>query len=186
MNAFGRANSRPPVTCAKICTTPKRLAVVYDKRTPNTAPNRILKTTLVRLQPRTGTLHNQARIQQLLQTFDEVHVSDNLTADWQIAHPNNRFANRYAPALRWAEALLNQQAYGIQAGSSLTLALLFPMERIFEHYVTHGFRMYWPTGEVSAQEASAHLVEEHVGSPKFRLRPDLLIRDGQQTLVLDR
>lgn len=130
-------------------------------------------------------MHNQARLQQALQAFDDVGSSLNLQADWQTARPVNRLNTRYEGALRWAAAILTSQIYGVQAGVSPTLSLLFPMQRVFEAYVTYGIRTYWPEGEVSAQESSAHLVEEHVGSPKFRLRPDLIIRQANQTLVLD-
>ncbi len=162
-----------------------RVAVRYDKRTPDTPPNRILKTTLERLRPRTGTLRNQARIRQLLQAFDDVSLSDSLPVDWQLIRTNSRQENRYTTALGWAKALLQQEAFGVRAGTALSLALLFPMERIFEQYVTHGFRQYWPSGSVSAQESSMHLVDHHVGTPKFKLRPDLVIRQGDQTVVLD-
>lgn len=162
-----------------------RVAIRYDKRTPDTPPNRILKTTLDLLRPRTGTLRNQARIRQLLQAFDEVSLSENLTVDWQLVQTNGRQESRYATALRWAKALLQQEAYGVRAGTALSLALLFPMERIFEQYVTHGFRHYWPSGSISAQESSMHLVDAHVGTPKFKLRPDLVIRQSTQTVVLD-
>lgn len=163
----------------------ERLAVAYDKRTPDTPPNRLLKTTLLHLRPRTTTLHLQARLQQVLQAFDDVTPSTNLAADWQKARVTNRLNTRYEASLRWAEAMLHSRVYGLQSGETPTLSLLFPMERVFENYVTHGIRTYWPTGEVSAQESSAHLVEEHIGSPKFRLRPDLIIRQPNRILILD-
>jgi 5-methylcytosine-specific restriction enzyme subunit McrC len=82
---------------------------------------------------------------------------------------------RYEPALRWASALLAGRAFGVQKGHTASLSLLFPMERVFEDYVAHGILTYWPdTDRVTVQESSAHLVDEHVGTPKFKLRPTSL------------
>ena len=52
--------------------------------------------------------------------------------------------------------------------------------------MARAIQRYWPdTGLVTVQESSAHLVDEHVGTPKFKLRPDILIRQNGRTLVLD-
>ena len=60
------------------------------------------------------------------------------------------------------------------------------MERVFEDYVAYGLRTYWPNAdEVRVQESSVHLVEEHVGIPKFRLRPDIIIRHNDRVFILD-
>ncbi len=59
------------------------------------------------------------------------------------------------------------------------------MQRVFEEYVAHVVRRHWPEGDVTVQESSAHLVDEHGGAPKFKLRPDMLIRHNGRTLVLD-
>jgi 5-methylcytosine-specific restriction enzyme subunit McrC len=61
--------------------------------------------------------------------------------------------------------------------------LLFPMERVFEQYVTAGFRRAGV--EVQVQHSSAWLIDDHNGMPRFKLRPDLIIRHNNQTIVLD-
>jgi 5-methylcytosine-specific restriction enzyme subunit McrC len=164
----------------------ERLAVRYDRLTADVPPNRVLKATLLYLQYRTVVPVLQQRIRQLLALFDGVAPVDSVADALRESRRTNRLFARYEPALRWAEALLGQTAYGVKTGSTGSLSLLFPMEQVFEDYVTHGIRTYWPESDrVTVQESSAHLVDEHAGIPKFKLRPDILIRQADRLLVLD-
>lgn len=164
----------------------ERLAVLYDTFTADMPANRLMKTTLQYLQVRTTNPGCQQRIRQFSWALDEIPASASLSDDWRATKRTNRVPARYEPALRWAEALLGRQAYGVKTGPTPDLSLLFPMERVFEDFVAHGIQRYWPNPDsVTLQESSAHLVNEHVGTPKFKLRPDILIRQNGWTLVLD-
>jgi 5-methylcytosine-specific restriction enzyme subunit McrC len=164
----------------------ERLAVVYDVLTANVAPNRLLKTTLLYLRQRNHSPGVQQRIRQLDWAMDEIPVCESIAEDLKTVRRSTRIFARYEQVLRWAEALLGRQAYGVKAGQIADLSLLFPMERVFEDYVSHGIRRYWPIADaVTVQESSAHLVDGHIGAPKFKLRPDILIRHNDQTFVLD-
>lgn len=163
----------------------ERLAVAYDALTMDVPPNRVLKSALLHVLPRVGTLQLETRLYQLLAIMHDVPPSENLLADFRAIQTLNRLFDRYAPALGWAELLLTGRAFGPRTGATSALSLLFPMQRVFEDYVAHGFRAFWPEGDVTTQESSAHLVETHGGLPKFRLRPDVLVRQAGQTLVFD-
>ncbi len=165
----------------------ERLAVRYDQLSADIAPNRLLKSTLVTIDRQLPRSPVQAQVRQWLCTLDDVPSSANVSDDLRASQRLGRLFTRYEPALRWAEALLMGQAFGAQSGRTNSLSLLFPMPRVFEAYVAHGVRRYWPeSGQVTVQESSAHLVDNHIGGPKFKLRPDILIRqENGQTLVLD-
>jgi 5-methylcytosine-specific restriction enzyme subunit McrC len=164
----------------------ERLAVRYDTLTADIPPNRILKTTLLHLQQQSVGSANRLRIGQLLWALDDVPASGSVADDRVAIERISRLFMRYEPALRWASALLAGRAFGVQKGHTTSLSLLFPMERVFEDYVAHGILTYWPdTDRVTVQESSAHLVDEHVGTPKFKLRPDIIIRQLGRTLVMD-
>ncbi|MBC8151693.1 MAG: McrC family protein [Bacteroidetes bacterium] len=163
----------------------ERFAVEYDAFTADIPPNRLLKACLQFVAPRARTIANQTRIRQLLFALDEVPASGRVRDDLQAAQTGNRLLLRYSPVLRWAEILLLNRSIGVSAGRHLTLALLFPMERVFEAYVAAGFRRVVPADELTIQESSAHLVEEHGGRPTFRLRPDLIIRRPNQLIIVD-
>jgi 5-methylcytosine-specific restriction enzyme subunit McrC len=164
----------------------ERLAVRYGVLTADVPPNQVLKTTLLYLQSRTVVPVLQQRIRQVLALFDGVSTVESVADTLRESRRTNRLFARYEPALRWAEALLGQRAYGVKTGSTTSLSLLFPMEQVFEDYVAYGIRTYWPEPDrVTVQESSAHLVDEHDGTPKFKLRPDILIRQANRLLVLD-
>ena len=164
----------------------ERLAVRYEFLTTDVPPNRILKTALLYVNKRTASVPNQQRIGRALVALADVPPSESVAPDEAATRRVSRLFARYEPALRWAAALLNQQLPGVRAGSVVGQSLLFPMERVFEEFVAQGVRRYWPAdGVVTVQESSAHLVDEHVGTPKFKLRPDILIRQEGKTFVLD-
>ncbi|GAB4016328.1 McrC family protein [Spirosoma koreense] len=164
----------------------ERLAVSYESLTADVPPNRILKTTLLYLNQQPLAPANQRRIRQFLAVFADVADSESIADDLKAVRRVSRLFARYETALRWAEALLSERGFGVKTGSLASLSLLFLMERVFEEYVAYGIRTYWPeAGAVTIQESSAHLVEAHVGVPKFRLRPDILIRQQGRTCVLD-
>ncbi|QDK80508.1 restriction endonuclease [Spirosoma sp. KCTC 42546] len=164
----------------------ERLAVTYDCLTADVAANRILKTAMVYVNGATNNPVSQRRIRQVLWALDEVPETNSLPDDLRLIRRSSRLFLRYESALRWADALLQGRGFGIKTGHTPSLSLLFPMERVFEDYVAYGIRTYWPdTDSVRVQESSAHLVDEHVGAPKFKLRPDIVIRHKSQTLVLD-
>jgi 5-methylcytosine-specific restriction enzyme subunit McrC len=157
------------------------LAVAYDEHTPDIAPNRLLKRALLHIQPRTQTTRNQTRCHQLLSTLADVTPSANVPADIQTVANVNRLLRTYEPALRWASWLLCGQGAGLCTGPHISTCLLFPMERVFEQYVAAGFRRIG----ADVQTTGAHLVDDHLGQPRFKLRPDLILRRGEQTIVFD-
>ncbi len=164
----------------------ERLAVMYDTLTANVPPNRILKSALLYVTGKSADKANQYRIRQLLWVLDDVPATESVVDDLAAIRRNSRLFTRYEAALLWAKTLLLGQGLGVKSGRSSSLSLLFPMEQVFEDYVAHGLRKYWPTAdEVRVQESSVHLVEEHVGMPKFKLRPDIIIQHNGRTFILD-
>ncbi|WP_128548515.1 McrC family protein [Larkinella soli] len=162
-----------------------RFSVTYDEQTTDLPQNRLLKSALRFVAGRSVDRTNQSRIRQLLFVLDDLPPSSQVQKDLQAARTQNRLFSRYEPALRWAEALLGGRAFGISGGENQCLTLLFPMDRLFEDYVAAGFRRYAGEGEVSIQESSRHLVDDHSGVQKFRLRPDIVIRRNGLVTVLD-
>jgi 5-methylcytosine-specific restriction enzyme subunit McrC len=167
---------------------PDQLAVTYDEHTPDIAANRVLKKALQVVSTRTKTTTNQTRCRQLLTTLAEVSEPINLPLDLQRTRPgltqtSTRLLKTYEPALRWANWLLRGQGPGLCAGPNVAHCLLFPMERVFEQYVSAGFRR--AGADVQIQHSSAWLIDDHNGAPRFKLRPDLLLRHNDRTIVLD-
>ena len=64
-------------------------------------------------------------------------------------------------------------------------AILFPMEQLFEAYVADHFRESLTDWNVHVQDRKYHLVENHKGECKFRIRPDMVIENKEVTIVAD-
>lgn len=170
---------------------PDQLAVRYDDHTPDIAPNRLLKLALLHVAQRTRTTSNQTRCRQLLGTLADVStpaynpnrpgdLAPMLAAHQQVGQ-TSRLPRTYEPALRLAGWLLGGRGASLCEGPQVSACLLFPIERVFEQYVAAGFRRVG----AEVQSASAHLIDEHEGQPRFKLRPDLLLRRKGQTIILD-
>jgi len=163
----------------------EKFATIHDEFWENIAPNRLLKTCILQLQTGSRSLANQTKLRQLRFVFEQVPVSANVETDFRTAQQTDRRFDRYATALQWAAVLLRGRSWVGQAGKSLNMSLLFPAERLFEAYVARGFRQYLRGYEVVLQDKSRHLINDHGGDGKCRLRPDLVLRKNDQTLVLD-
>lgn len=161
-----------------------RFFVASDKFQMDIVPNRLLKTCLLFLEKSSRLLTNQTRLRQLRFVWDEVGISKNIKNDFeQITHAGKAF-ERYQKALQWARVFLHQLSlHGV--GSHANESLLFPAERLFEHYVARGFKKYLTHFEVYYQDNIHHLINDHTGKRRFGLRPDLVLRKNDSSLIID-
>lgn len=161
---------------------PERLPVVYDERTRNNAPNRLLKACLQQLQRGYGS----GRVRQYLFAMDDIPASADWQGDLVLAQKTNRTFATYSWLWPWVQWLLGGQAPGTSAGSSRLPGMLFPTARLFELYVAAALKRHMPADyAVQTQEALHHLLSDPVGTPQFKLRPDVVIRRGNAVWVLD-
>ena len=81
----------------------------------------------------------------------------------------------YTTALMWSKVFLMGKSFTSFAGSEVAVALLFPMETVFESYVATLLRKELiPKGySVSAQDRKYHLFDEP--DKKFLMKPDIVI-----------
>lgn len=163
---------------------PETLYVAHDEFLTDILPNQLLKTCLLFLVKRSTHLSNQTRLRQLRFTWDEVGVSENIPTDFEKVKGLLRQFSRYMKALQWAKVILNQQSW-TTSGKDVNDSLLFPTERLFENYVAKGFKTYLTDFEVVYQDNLHYLIDDHAGKKQFSLRPDLVVRKGNRTIVLD-
>ena len=92
----------------------------------------------------------------------------------------------YADALAWTRLILDEESPLTGTGGHRAASLLFPMEAVFEAFVArHLARQLARPLILKSQPRSHHLIR-HREQNWFRLRPDLLIREGgRDALVLD-
>ena len=129
---------------------------------------------------------NKNDIKTLLSYFSEVDVSTDYKGDFAKYLPDRNMKD-YTTALMWSRVFLMGKSFTSFAGSEVALALLFPMEKLFESYVAALLKKKLGQAEfsVSTQDESYHLFDEP--RKKFLMRPDIVVRrkaDGV-TYVLD-
>ena len=146
----------------------------HDSFTPNRPENRLLKTTLQRLYVCSHSLKNKNGIKTLLSHFAEVEASADWTADFARIS-SGRDMKDYAAALAWSRIFLKGGSFTPFAGPDVALALLFPMDTLFEHYVADKLKKFLPSGEyeITFQDSRHHLFD--FPRKLFSLRPDMVI-----------
>ena len=162
----------------------ERFYVSYEEFHPNGPENRLVKATLEKLQKLTGSAENSKEIRQLLTAFELVDSSTNYDKDFSKV-VINRNTKYYEMLMQWSKVFLMNKSFTTFTGTTNSRALLFPMESVYESYVTQQMKkVFCPDGwDVSSQDKGHYLFME----PKrlFALRPDIVIKKDGCTVVLD-
>lgn len=152
----------------------ERNYVEYDAFTVNRPENRLLKATLQYLYKHSSSSKNRTDIKSLLNSFAEVEASVDYKSDFS-KYIADRNMKDYTTALMWSKVFLMGKSFTSFVGSEVAVALLFPMETVFESYVATMLRKELiPKGYlVSAQDRKYHLFDEP--DKKFLMKPDIVI-----------
>ena len=153
----------------------ERSFVEYDSFNANRPENRLLKSTLLYLYKHSASSRNRNDIKTLLNYFAEVEASTNYKSDFAKYVPDRNMKD-YSTALLWSRVFLMGKSFTSFAGSEVALALLFPMETLFESYLATLLKkkLGYTEFSVSAQDKSYHLFDEP--GKKFLMRPDIVIK----------
>lgn len=162
-----------------------RFCIAYDRYLPDRPENRLIRLALDVLRRWTRLPTNQRLCQELLFIFHEIPESTKPLAD--IARwSDRRDMVHYQSLLPWIKLILAERAPVFSEGSWQGISLLFPMERLFEEYVTILIRRKLVAGHKLVAQASSEYLVSHRTQRWFRLRPDLLVQKGTQRItVLD-
>ena len=163
----------------------ERFYMQYDEYQVNRAENRLVKTTLLKLQKMTKSMENSKEIRHLLVSFELVDVSTNIDKDFSIVSIG-RDAKDYEKLIQWSEVFLRNKSFTTFSGKKAGIALLFPMEQVFEAFVARWIKRIFTersndSYRVSAQDRGYYLFDN---PRKFRLIPDIVIRRPTSTPVI--
>lgn len=167
----------------------ERFYVAYEEFLPDRPKNRLVKSTLLKLQKLTSSAQNSKEIRQLLTAFEMVEPSKNYEKDFSKV-VIDRNTKDYEMLMKWSKVFLFNKSFTTFSGNTSSRAILFPMEKVYESYIAQQMKkIFSPDGwKVSAQDKGYYLFEE----PKpentkkiFRLRPDIVIRRGNTTVIMD-
>ncbi|MBR5123693.1 MAG: McrC family protein [Clostridia bacterium] len=163
----------------------ERIYVAYDEFTVNRPENRLLKSTLAYLCAHTHSVQNKKNIKNLLTIFGDVALSANFDADFARIVPD-RNTKAYTTALNWARVFLKRKSFTSFSGSTVSIALLFPMEKLFESYIPALMRRALAgraDAVISTQDKRHHLFD---GEKKcFLLKPDIVLNTGGKVFIMD-
>lgn len=164
----------------------ERHFVEYDTFTANRPENRILKATLLYLYKHTSSSKNRHDIRILLNSFGEIEASVDYKADFSKYGPDRNMKD-YTTALLWSKVFLMGKSFISFAGSEVAVALLFPMEILFESYMATILKKELRNKgyTVSAQDRKYHLFDEP--AKKFWMKPDIVIthKADKSVFVMD-
>lgn len=161
----------------------ERFFVRYDDFSINRPENRLIKSTLGFLLKSTGDAGNRRTVARLLSFFDGVNYSKSVGGDFSKCFVD-RSMTHYDKALSWCRVFLRGNSFTAFAGSEIALALLFPMEKVFESFVAAKFRRHIGDGiNLRTQDARYSLFDRPTRA--FALRPDLVLEFDGKTIVMD-
>lgn len=147
--------------------------LVHDELLPDRPENRLVKATLLYLRRSSRDNGNVRRVIQLLPAFEGVGRCANVDADLARC-VDDRSTRAYGTLIAWCRVFLHGESFTMFKGESVATALLFPMERVFEDYVSRLLKRKALRGSqiehVELQATGQWLFEGR----RVSLRPDIL------------
>lgn len=163
----------------------ERIYVEYDLFSTDCPENRLVKSTAAYLQHHSTDLQNRRNLRTVLSVMEQVPESRNIEHDF-LRCGRSRSTADYQRVIELCRVFLQGKSFSTFSGGQAALALLFPMERVFESYVAAALRRHLDPGRyhVHVQARGKYLFE--LPQKQFALRPDLVIEDlkyGERTVL---
>lgn len=147
--------------------------------------NRLLKSALMRVCRTTQQPDVWRLSHELAGLLAEIPDSKDICSDF-LQWRNDRLMAHYQPVRPWCELVLGEHMPLALRGKTHGISLLFPMEKLFERFVEIKLREQLPAPYILKAQAKSKSLCTHNGGSMFQLRPDFLVQQGWQTiLVLD-
>ena len=164
----------------------ERFSLAYDEFNLNRPENRLIKSTLLKLQKISTSSNNLKLIRQQLIYFELVEPSWNYANDFDKVQID-RTTKDYEEILVWSKVFLMNKSFSTFSGETKARALLFPMEKVYESFVSIHIVDIFEGDEysVSTQDTGRYLLKED-NRNVFSLRPDIVIKDKNgNTIIMD-
>ncbi len=164
--------------------------VRHDDFSANRIENRLIKTAVAFAFKVTKNPVNWRLANELTRQLDEIkplHQADKYFGKWQ----SGRLMKDYDPVRPWCELIINKLNPSFIQGKRKGIALLYPMERLFESYVESCLGQQLTTGSKLKRQASSKYMlytkaNDVVGVKNwFQLKPDLMLINNSSKAILD-
>lgn len=156
-----------------------RFYVGYDEFTADRPVNRLIHSALHKLLSFTREPRNQQLLHQLRLYFADIPKSKRIESDWQ-RHQVDRSMPHYDRVMPWVGLFLFGHGLTTFAGKHVNASMLFPMEEVFEDFVTQSFRRYqsYPVRAQSPRRSLAKIGRDEA----FQMKPDISLMDPDPSL----
>lgn len=158
--------------------------IEHDVYAVNRAENRLIRTALEVVCKKTKDANNWKLAQELRLMTSEIPRSQKIQLDfkqWQ----SGRLLALYDEVKPWTELILGEYMPVSTQGEWRGMSFLFPMEKLFEHFVAYHLRRNLPACQVKTQHATEHICQ-HQKTKIFKLKPDIFIeRSDAKNIVMD-
>lgn len=161
-----------------------RFHVRHEVYLPDRPENRLLKLALDRVRLSTQDAGHWRLAQELSLRLVEIPASRQVEPDLR-AWGQDRLLAHYRPVRPWCELILGEHMPIALAGDFQGLSLLFPMEKLFEHYVARWLRRQLPLDAVLRTPARSQSLCRHDQQDFFQLLPDLFVTHQGRSWLLD-
>lgn len=153
-----------------------RFYVGYDEFTADRPVNRLIHSALHKLLSFTREPRNQQLLHQLRPYFADIPKSKRIESDWQ-RHRVDRSMPHYDRVMPWVRLFLFGHGLTTFAGKHVNASMLFPMEEVFEDFVTQSFRRYqsYPVRAQSPRRSLAKIGRDEA----FQMKPDIGLMDKE-------
>ena len=132
--------------------------IEHDVYEVNRPENRLIRTALEVVCKKTKDASNWRLAQELRLMTSEIPRSQKIQQDfrqWQ----SGRLLAFYEDIKPWTELILGEYMPVSTSGDWRGMSLLFPMEKLFEHFVAYHLRRNLPEYKVKTQHATEHICE---------------------------
>ena len=173
--------------------TPDKAAkfnVSYAEFTPQRLENRLIRTALDAVLRVTQSSDNWRLANTLRQQMASIEpIQDPLKLFHRWA--DNKMLVAYRQIRPWCRLILEKLNPNFQKGQHQGIALLFPMEQLYESYLGHCLRgqmqLGWKlTPQAKRQHLLSHIPPDTTYEQNwFALKPDFLVQQDQMSYVLD-
>lgn len=147
--------------------------IEHDVYEVNRPENRLIRTALEVVCKKTKDANNWKLAQELRLMTSEIPRSQKIQQDFR-QWKSGRLLALYDEIKPWTELILGEYMPVSTQGEWRGMSLLFPMEKLFEHFVAYHLRRNLPEYTVKTQHATEHICE-HQTSKIFKLKPDIFI-----------
>ena len=116
--------------------------------------------------------------------FDEIDYSINYDNDFSkciIDRTNERYKN----IIIWCKFFLNNKSFTSYKGDTIAFALLFPMEKVFERYVTYYIKKNCNYERLDVKKRKYYLLHEKATMPIFQMEPDIVAYKNDTIYIID-